>query len=203
MSYTSVSNWQSLQDYDLVIWVRGDYYPNNYQNMSSTYQNAISGYIDNANGNVILMWPGPVYLSGANTMMNRMGISNCSWWTSGNSAPYYLSIYNSTYLPYNGPGGNGITQLLEGNNTNTSPLMCSVGSDLRSGYKPVFGWQSSPTSYLQGIAYDNGTAGDHLGWGVWWGGYMAYDTFTGSTPSTPGRKGVLWNVIEAIDPNYI
>ena len=202
MSYSSVTSYQSFNGYDLVIWVRGDVYPTSYQNMSTTYQNAISGYIDNLNGNVILMWPGPVYMSGANTMFNRMGVQNCSWWTSGNNPPLYMAI-QSNYVPYNGPGGNGVTQLTSSISSYGQPLMLSVGSDLRSGYKGVFGWMSSPTGYLQGIAYDNGTAGDHLGWGMWVGGWGGWDTNNGSTPSTPGRKGVLWNLIEAIDPNYI
>ena len=193
LMYNQVSNWTDLEDYALVIWVRSDYYPNTFSPMSSTYQNALVSYIDNG-GNVILMWPGPLYTP--YTLLNRCGVQSAGWSTSSNKS--YSRIY-SGYLPYNGPGGNGIGYFYQ--NVSRQPLMIPIGY-MRPGYKGVIAWYAS-SSYLEGVGFDNGATGDNEGWGVWIGGHDGWDTWTSTNPSAPGRKGVLWNIVEAINPDLI
>jgi hypothetical protein len=192
LTYNQVSSWTVLQDYALVIWVRSDYYPSTFRPMSSTYASAMVNYIDNG-GNVILMWPGPLYTQ--STLMNRCGVQTASWWTSGSKS--YSRMY-SGYISYSGPGGtcNYFYQ-----NVSRQPLMMPT-SYMRGGYKGVLAWYAS-SSYLEGVSYDNGTAGDNMGWGVWVGGHDGWDTWSSTNPTSVTRKGVLHNIVESIDPGLI
>jgi len=190
LNSSDVHSASDLESYLVVIWCPGD----SYGQVSTTERSIMRSYVDNG-GNLFLPYHYMYSVSDSATM-SRFG--NQSYWGTGwSGVPYGYWQTGSGSIAWDGPAGN--IQRIYTSYLDFTTLCYSWN---RTGNpKRLWYWLGTLDSYWSGGGRDNGTAGDHQGWAIWSG--SQWDKHTGTYPSTPGRKGALWNIIEYMDPTLI
>jgi hypothetical protein len=188
---SSISSGSQLSSYKLVIWCP----PYSYGAISAAEEAILVNYVATQHGNLFIPYSycygfGYSLYSALGSGYGLMSWSMSSFGGSGTD-------YNGNgYLIGSGPGGT------------ISSLNCSSTITVTDNLEP-YGYQLTGTRNVAwesqgfwslGSAYDNYPSGSG-GWAMYIGGN--WDYFSGTTPSTPGRKGALWNLIEFMDPTII
>ncbi len=194
---SSISSGSDLASYKLVIWCC----TNSSSQISSAEENILINYVTVQHGNLFLPYQ-YLYNQYSNTSFYQMLGHQYSFWS------WYQSTwpcdgnnyYGYSYVMASGPGGS-ISYM---SSSTVSPcteayyyyiLNGSSGETRSICYEYGYGYY-----YAEGLVRDNYTAGagGKAGWiGANW------DAFTSTYPSTPGRKGALWNIIEYMDSSLI
>jgi len=197
---SSISGAGDLSGYALVIWCPGYNYTSD---ISTTEAGWMHTYITgSSHGNVLIPSSyqymidyGYVY----NDLIYDMGSSYGYWysWYQGTWPCYGNDPWGNAYVAGTGPGGT-IDYMYSSYYPDTTDFY--YGS-LRTGSRMFFSEYGYEGSYIEGGAYDNYSGTNNGGIGAWVGG--DWNFFDSSSPTTPGRKGCLWNIIEYIDSSLI
>jgi hypothetical protein len=196
LTSSQISSGSDLAAYKVVIWCPGT----SYGEISSTEEAIMINYVQVQHGNLFVPY---YYLYGTSnsTFYQMLGSQYNfwtwfgSWWPCGGN-----DYYGHAYVVGSGPGGT-ITQL----NTNyVSTATEGYGSYMINGSSgetvAMIGEPNYAPSYIEGMCRDNYTAG--AGGKACWLGFN-WNEILSTTPSTPGRAGALWNIIEILDSSVI
>jgi hypothetical protein len=199
LNSSQVSSVSDLTSYKLVIWCCGT---GTYQ-LSSTERGILYSYVMSNGGNLFVPYNRLYYTSLTSAQRQMFGYSSLySWYISS-----YIDVYSGN--SYGPNGGNPYVARTGVGGGTISRINCSYLSPVTDVYyyyrQPntldIVGERGYSPYYNDGAMRDNGTAGDNQGWAAW---MPTWNYLTSTYPdSSVGRKGVLWRIIEKMDPSLI
>ncbi len=199
LNSSDVSSVSDLTPYKVVIWCCSS---SSYR-ISTTEANILYSYVVTNGGNLFVPYNYLYYTGLTSSQRQMFGYSSLySWYASG-----YISVYGGNsygnyggnpYVARSGVGGGTVT----GVNCNyISPLTDVYYYYRRPNTRDILGENGFDPYYIDGAMRDNGTAGDNQGWAAW---TPNWEYLTGTRGDTSvGTKGVLWRIIEKMDPDII
>jgi hypothetical protein len=189
---SSISSGSQLASYKLVIWCP----PNSEGQISTSETSILMNYVQTQHGNLFIPYQN-LYSNYDQSFCQMLGFQYTFWTWFGSYWPCGGNdSWGNPYIVGAGPGGT-ITQL---NSNYISPCTEAYYYYYQGGSSEthtLIGEPGYAPSYVEGLCRDNYTAG-YGGMAAWIG--MNWNDITSTTPSTPGRSGALWNIMEYIDP---